>query len=757
MTAPRDPRPNTPRRGKLGTFAGVFTPSILTILGIILFLRLGFVVGAAGLRDAILILGFATLISALTSVSLSAIVTNRKVRGGGDYYLISRSLGVAYGGALGFVLFLAQSVSVAFYCAGFGEAVTAAFAQGDATLQQGAAFATIGVLLVVAYAGADVATRLQFVIMAVLVAALASFFGGALSRFDGGQLAANWPPPESTPGFWVLYALFFPAVTGFTQGVSMSGDLKDPARSLPLGTFSAVGLSTLIYLGAAVAFAANAPASVLAADYQAMRRLGAVDWLIDVGVMGATASSALASFLGAPRILQALASDRVFPALAPFAVVHGTPGNPRRGVLLTAAIAAGTLSLGNLNAIAALVSMFFLISYALLNYATYVEATGASPSFRPRFRFFDARASLVGTLACLGAMAAIDPAASVIALAVLAALYQYARRTAVPHPWRDSWHAYRFRRMKEGLLEIAERREEERDWQPHILVFTDDTERRPRLLRFAGWMAGGSGIIAVVRLVEGDGTRVETQRQCAEVETAIRAELAREDLDAFPLVVAASDLGVAASATVQAWGVGPIRANTILLNWVEHVGFSTPAAPTWAYARMLRRAILLHRHVVVLDADAPEFTRLEQLGPDARRIDVWWRDDPSSRLALLLAYLMTRTDFWEDATIRLLVPAPAGEEEAAIALLRKRLEEIRIDAECEAVPGADSARLTRLAHESAMMFLPLRLAGTRLLDPFGTAIESLLPELPIVALVGASGDVALGEEEASPPAASSSA
>lgn len=220
--------------GTLGTFAGVFTPSILTILGIILFLRTGYVVGSAGLARSLVIIGIANLISVLTSVSLSAIATNLKVKGGGDYYLISRTLGLEFGGAIGIVLFLAQAVSIAFYCIGFGEALAAsAFFPAHAVSPQIIAAAAVAFLFIFAWMGADWATRFQYVVMALLATALASFFVGGLSQWNATILGSNWSAPADGPPFWVLFALFFPAVTGFTQGVSMSGDLKDPGKSLP--------------------------------------------------------------------------------------------------------------------------------------------------------------------------------------------------------------------------------------------------------------------------------------------------------------------------------------------------------------------------------------------------------------------------------------------------------------------------------------------------------------------------------------------
>ena len=211
--------------GSLGTFAGVFTPSVLTILGIILFLRLGYVVGAAGLGRALVIIALANAISILTSVSLAAIATNLKVKGGGDYYLISRTLGPGFGGALGLVLFLAQSVSIGFYAIGFGEALTALLPDLPWLAPRTIAVAAVLFLFIFAWLGADWATRFQYAVMAILTAALVAFFAGGLPQCSGAQLAANWETPAGAPSFFVLFAIFFPAVTGFTQGVCMSGDL----------------------------------------------------------------------------------------------------------------------------------------------------------------------------------------------------------------------------------------------------------------------------------------------------------------------------------------------------------------------------------------------------------------------------------------------------------------------------------------------------------------------------------------------------
>lgn len=694
-------------------------------------------------------LGLASLISVLTSISLSAIATNRKVRGGGDYYLISRTLGVEYGGALGLILYAAQAISVAFYCIGFGEGI-ASLVDGSAALVRGAAATAAVALFGLAYIGADLATRFQFVIMGVLGAALVSFFAGAGAAYDPGLVQQSWTATTDAAPFWFVFAIFFPAVTGFTQGVSMSGDLKDPARSLPVGTFLAVGVSTIVYIAAMVALAAAAPLQELSTDLNRMRGIAVAPWLIDAGVLSATLSSALASFLGAPRILQALASDRLFQPLTFFAEGHGPSGNPRRGVVLTGAIALVTIMLGDLNTIAALVAMFFLVSYGLLNYATYVEAVGASPSFRPRFRFFHARASLAGTALCGLVMLMVDPMASAVALGILGALYHYLRWTAEPAHWHDSRRAYRFRRVKEGLREIATDPEEPADWQPHILAFTETPERRERVLRVAGWVAGGSGMITAVQLVSGDGASPSVRKACQEAEAALGAELERHGLDAYPLVVAAPDLKVGATTLLQSWGVGPIQSNTVLLNWFDsRAPDQQPNLSLW-YARLLQRAARLDQHVVVLDADDEDWRSLGQTSGGNRRIDVWWFENDSSRLALLFAYLMTRHEDWDEATLRLLTSSPANTAQKREANLRNRLDELRIDAEIVVVPVEEGDGMYARSVDASFVLLPLRLEGMSTLHPTGRPVDGLFSTLPVLAMVAASGDVDLKVDDDKP-------
>ena len=731
-------------QGTMGTFAGVFTPSILTILGIILFMRLGYVVGNAGLGRALIIIGLANTISVLTTFSLSAIATNLKIKGGGDYYLISRTLGVEFGGAIGIVLFLAQSVSIAFYCIGFGEAFNGMLNTNLQYFPQIIAIIAVSFLFVFAWLGTDWATKFQYVVMSILVLALISFFIGGIMKWDQTLLFQNFATPAAAPKFWFIFAIFFPAVTGFTQGVSMSGDLKDPGKSLPLGTFIAVGISMLIYFLAAIVFAASIPQNILIKEPGSMQQIASLEFLINAGVIAATLSSAMASFLGAPRILQSIAKDKIFEFLVPFAKGAGPNANPRRGVLLAAAIAFVTISLGKLNLIAAVVSMFFLISYGLLNYATFFEARSASPSFRPRFRWYNYRISLLGFLACLIAMLAINLAAGALALAVLYAIYQYLKRSDVQVRWADSRRSYHLQRLREHLLATANELEHPRDWRPQILAFSDDAHRREGLLRFSSWLEGGSGMTSVVSILEGEGIKMLKLKDEADAE--LKAHILELEQHAFPLVIVAPDAPAAIHTLVQGFGIGPLKVNTVLLNWIEHFPKGFLGFKELRYGKNLRTAFRLGCNLVVLDAKDEEWAALSCVPSEKRRIDVWWWCDASSRLMILLAYMVTRSSEWSEATIRMCAACYKDSSQEIVDNIKNMLAEIRIDASFEIIQDVRVEKIIEYSADASLVFLPFRLKGTQLVAPFGDEFEELLERLPIAALVLAAEDIDLEAE-----------
>ena len=371
----------TETKKSLGTFDGVFTPSILTILGVIMYLKLGWVVGNVGLTKTLLIVTLATSITFLTGLSIAAIATDQRVRAGGAYYMISRSLGLEAGGAVGIPLFLAQALSVSLYTVGFAESLIAVFPQFD---QESVVVMTIAVVSCIALLSPKLAIRTQYLVMGVVGLSLISLLLGKEVSTEVAGLSGTIEDPA---GFWEVFSVFFPAVTGITVGVNLSGNLKDPGRSIPLGTFLAVVVGYLVYMILPVILAFRANPDILVEDPLVMMPMSAWGQAILLGVWGGALSSAVGSILGAPRVLQALARDNVLPnGLSWLGRGTGDDDTPRIGTVVTLLFAGTAAYMTDLEMIAPILTMFFLTTYGALNIAAGLERILKSPSFRPKFK-----------------------------------------------------------------------------------------------------------------------------------------------------------------------------------------------------------------------------------------------------------------------------------------------------------------------------------------------------------------------------------
>lgn len=465
---------SSPRR--YGTFEGVFVPTLLTILGVILYLRTGWVVGNAGLGGAIAIILIGYAITGATAMSISSVATNTPLAGGGAYAIISRSLGLEAGGAVGVPLYLSQALAVALYVFGFRDGWAFIFPGHPALVVDLVTFAAI---IAIASISAAFAFRVQYVILALIVGSVVSVaaaaFGGSMDVVP--TWLGSYPgAPEtgfSGTGFWAVFAVFFPATTGIMAGVNLSGELRDSRRSIPRGTLSAVGLTMVIYLGAAWWLARSATPQRLVSDYLVMVREAAWGPAVLGGLLGATFSSALASTVGAPRILQALGEADLLPRSRWFAA--RTPrGEPRHALVVTAGIALAAIMLRDLNAIAPVITLFFLIAYGTINVVVLVEETLDLDTFRPTLRF-PRIVPLVGAVGCIVAMVVINPVFAVVAIAAIAAVFVLLLRRRLDSPFSDVRGNIfaAIARWATGKA-IASRTSAERGWRPHVLAPIDD-------------------------------------------------------------------------------------------------------------------------------------------------------------------------------------------------------------------------------------------------------------------------------------------
>ncbi len=717
---------------KFGTFGGVFTPCTLTILGVIMFLRFGLVVGTSGLWATIAIVLCAKSITLLTTFSLSAIATNTRVKGGGAYYLISRSLGVEFGGAIGLVFFLAQAISVSLYVIGFAEAVQVSFPNSNIVVTS---TITNTIVFLCVFIGAGWTIKLQYGILAVLAASLVSFYTGAAGKFQVENLQASIAIPITGETFFAMFALFFPAVTGIMAGANMSGDLRDPARSIPTGTLWAILVTAVIYVTQAFAMAGAADANALCdTDSMVMANISAVPILITAGVFAATLSSALGSMMGAPRILQAFSRDNVFPWLHPFAAGSKKTGEPRRAIVLTFMIAQICILLADLNTIAPLITMFFMITYGLLNFATFCEAVTGNPSYRPRFRYTHWSISLLGMLGCLAVMFLMDWKWASVSILTIGGLHWLIGRNEIEARWGDLNSGLLFERTRKNLLKLEGQLYHPKNWRPIILAMTGATKDRQHLAVNAHWFTSGHGILTLGHVLQGEfGENMERR---ASVERIFRDFIRHQELEAFTGVVVSPTVAQGIASLIQCEGLGALRPNTIMFGW--------PKIPERAaqYGTLLRTVAQFQRSIIAVrfvgDLEDPW-----QAPPGT--IDVWWRGRKNGELMLLLAHLLTRNGPWRTRPIRLLrtVENPAGQNEV-LDHLKGLIDHSRIQATPMVIVSDDPrAAIRATSRHAAMTLLGFEPPEEGDEIVFFERMEDFAGEIPRVVLVSSVGGMSL--------------
>lgn len=654
--------------GGLGTFGGVFTPSILTILGVIMYLRFGWVVGNVGLLGALLIVTLATSITFLTALSIAAIATDQRVRIGGAYYMISRSLGIESGGAIGIPLYLAQGLSIALYTVGFAESVVGVFPMLN---EKVVGLVTTVAVAALALGSAKTAIRAQYFIMAAIAVSLLSLlFGSPLEE----TTVEMWGAADrlSEP-FWTVFAVFFPAVTGIMAGVNMSGDLENPGRSIPRGTFAAVGVGYVIYMALPVLLAMRADATTLIEDPLIMRKMAFWGDAIIMGVWGATLSSAVGSILGAPRVLQALARDKVLPRwLQWLGKGSGEDDTPRIGTVVTLGLALVAVYFGNLNIIAPVLSMFFLTTYGVLNITAGIERFLGSPSFRPLFKVHWAF-SLLGAIGCVAVMLLINAVATGVAVLFVIVIYVWLERRGLESAWGDVRSGIWMAITRAGLMRLRTE-PDSKNWRPHLLVLSGAPTRRWHLIDLATSFTHNRALMTVSTVMPGAHV---TPERLQGMEANIREYMARRGVQALVRVVSAPDPFMGSERLVDAYGLGALVPNTILL------GDSQTQTHRERYCQMITHFYDSKRNVIIVRDD-------EQRGYGNRqRIDLWWGGlKGNGGLMMILAYLVQTDLSWPEAQVHLKMVVP-NETAArrARANLRPTIAQLRTGAELDVIVG----------------------------------------------------------------------
>ena len=724
---------NAARQGYgFGTFAGVFTPSILTIIGVVMYLRFGWMLGNVGLTTSLIIVTAASSITFLTGLSISSLATNMRMKGGGAYFMLSRSFGLEAGAAIGIPLALSQAVGISFYVAGFAEALVESglpmVGEWDPRL---IGLATLLALSVLATVSADAALKAQFFIMAAIALSLVSFFAG------GTPPALAAPEPAAVPpalSFWPVFAVFFPAVTGILSGVGMSGDLKNPSRSIPVGTIAAVLTGWVVYMSVPLVldrFVADP--SVLRTDTMILQKCARWPFLILLGVWAATLSSALGGLLCAPRVVQALAQDRLLPGV--LGRGYGANRDPRLASAACFAIAAAGLWFGDINALAPILTMFNLTTYGLLNLSAGLEELMGNPSWRPTFRVRPFL-SFAGFIGCFAVMFMISPGWTFCALVAVGLIYWLAKRRALRARWGD---------MRTGLLMYAiqvalrlrgRRQLDERNWRPNLLVLSSVPLDRPHLLVLAAAISGNRSFVTLATVIP---PAADSVSRATALRDSIRRRLNKVRLEAQVRIYPADDLWHGLGELVRAYGFGPLTPNTVLLGTPKRADDNRPLGGLLhTLARCQRNIILVgDRRSPVQDDGTVTLAH----HPDSRRIDVWWRGQTDNGAFMLaLACLVLRGDSWRGATLRLCnIAEPGMDVEDVQRVLEGFMAKARVAAEVH-VMEPDGQRpfnetICEVSGDADLTFVGMRGPGAdETADAYGDYVRSLTAGLSSVPL-----------------------
>jgi len=681
-----------PYKKKYGTFAGVFTPSILTILGVIMYMRLGWVVGNAGLIGAIVIIVIAHVISVATGLSVSSVATDKKIGAGGIYYVLSRSMGVPIGGSIGIALFVGTAFSIALYLIGFAESFNAYFGFG-VSINDLRLTGTIALfaLTLLALISTSVALKTQFIILAAIVISLISIFFG--SR-EFAPTTVNLFATENAVPLEVVFAVFFPAVTGFTAGIAMSGDLEDPKRSIPKGTLYAIGVGLLVYVVLAVFMAYTIDSESLRTDYNILMKMALFAPAVVAGIWGATLSSALGGILGGPRILQAMSIDKVTPRI--FSKGKGANNEPVNALFLAFVIAEVGILIGELDIIARVVSMFYLTAYGFINISFFLESW-ANPDFQPTFKV-KRWIGLIGFIACFAVMFKLDLMAMIAALAVISAMYFGLQRKEVKLQSNDVWKSVWENVVNKGLKKIDAQVKENSNWNPNIILFSGKSDHQSYLLELCKTVSGRTGIVTNFKLIL---DKENSEPPLKKTDQVVRDEMFQE-LGIFARQVKVNNIYSGITNIATTFGFSGVEPNTIMMGWPKGLEDSSE------YSKMTQTLLHLDYNLLYLD-----FDRKSKFG-NHKTVDLWWRetDSKNAEMMLNIARFIIASPKWNGTNIRVLFVNNNNVDVSIIeSKISKLVEDLRVNVEIKIINNAVEQKMFYFIIEEESKATDLTIVG----------------------------------------------
>ncbi|MGB1018797.1 MAG: amino acid permease [Chitinophagales bacterium] len=553
----------------------VFLTTISTILGAILFLRFGWAIGHVGFWGVIGIIVLGHIVTISTAMAVSEIATNQKVEGGGAYFIISRSFGIDIGAAIGIALYLAQAISVAFYVIAFSEAFHPLFnyfgyVMTDTRLIALPAMALLTVLILTK--GADLGVKALYVVCAILFVAIILFFAGSTDYIPpANRLSLVVENPES---FFYVFTIIFPAFTGIAAGLGLSGDLEKPKRSIPYGTLSATLVGMVVYFFITYKFTMNASPADLANienGNNVMSQIASWGPAVPIGLAAATISSALGSIMVAPRTLQALGADKVFPTKTVnswFAKETLKSKEPLNATLISCVIAFAFVAVGDVNFVAQIISMFFMVTYGAINLVSFFEHFAADPSYRPTFKS-KWYISLIGGIACFGLMYKMDFTYALISTFFMVVIYFTVsyfneEKQAVSKIFQGV--IFQISRNLQLFLQKSNTDIDGNDWRPSVVCLSKNYFERLDAFDLLKWVSQKYGFGTYIHLVDGYLSKENSDKSKKLVTDVIELTKDTKNKIFFGSVVSPS-ITTAIAQVIQLPGITGKQNNTILFEY----------------------------------------------------------------------------------------------------------------------------------------------------------------------------------------------
>ena len=696
------------RKGHQFGTSPVFLTSVCSVLGAIMFLRFGYGVGHLGLIGMILIILLGHCITIPTGLAISEIATNLKVGGGGEYFIISRSFGARIGSTVGILLYSSQVISIAFYIIAFAQIFSAGVFQPYINLFEaytGLAYdprmmsipVMLLLFLVILKQGAKLGISFLWVIFALLIAAIAAFLlGSPVSSAGKTGLSANI---GNSDNFVMVFSIVFPAFTGMTAGVGLSGDLKNPRKSIPNGVLLATLTGLVVYICIVVKLYYMASAEDLATDQLIMHRIALYGPLVLVGLAAATISSAIGFTLVAPRTLQALGSDKIFPRKRINSLVakgHGKTNEPRIATVISAAIAAIFLMIGELNVVAQIITMFFLITYGSVCLISFIEHFAGNPSYRPTFRT-KWYLSFIGVVLCFIMMFQIHPLYALISILLLFALYMF-----VGHIHKESRSfsimfqgaMFQISRWMKIALQKSESKPDKYNWRPSVIAISSHAQDRAAPKDLLRWLAHHYGFGTLIHFIRGKlnpKTRLLSKRSQKELIDQMKISGSNYSV----MTIVSPSFTTAVAQAVQFSGISGLDNNTILFEFNKNRMDELPEIINGCDL-----ADIMKFNLCVLRSSEHNF------GP-RKKIHVWLKledyDDKlkNANLMILVSFIIIAHRDWKDCKITIHTAIPKAEKDKPLSKIIQLISKGRFPIAVKNVKSftySNSNRLRNLIH-----------------------------------------------------------